>query len=82
VVLDRPITTLAFQVEAQTTGQFPVSVTLATPDGHVFSERDVVVRSTAYSRVALIVTLGAALFLVLNWGRRFLPGRSGTRAAP
>jgi uncharacterized protein DUF6049 len=82
VVLDRPTTTLAFQVEARSTGQFPVSVTLAAPDGVVFSERPVVVRSTAYSRVALIVTLGAALFLVLSWGRRFLPGRSSARAIP
>jgi hypothetical protein len=39
------------------------------------------VRSTAFSRVALIVTLGAALFLVLSWARRFLPGRSAARAA-
>jgi hypothetical protein len=82
VVLDRPTRTLAFQVEAQTTGQFPVRVTLAAPDGAVFSEREVVVRSTAFSRVALIVTLGAALFLVLSWARRFLPGRPAARAAP
>jgi hypothetical protein len=33
----------------------------------------VVVRSTAYNRVALFLTVGAALFLLLWWGRRLLP---------
>jgi len=40
------------------------------------------VRSTAYSRVALIITLAAALALVLVWARRFLhDGRSDPTSA-
>jgi hypothetical protein len=36
-----------------------------------------VVRSTAYNRVALVITTGAALFLALWWGRRLLSRRKG-----
>jgi hypothetical protein len=32
-----------------------------------------IVRSTAFNRVALFVTAGALLFLLAWWGRRFLP---------
>lgn len=76
VELSGPRQTLFFQVQAQTAGQFPVQVRLETPTGILLSEGELVVRSTAYSRVALIITVGAALFLVARWGRRFLPSRA------
>ena len=43
--------------------------------GDTIAEATMVIRSTAYNRVALIFTIGAALFLLLWWGRRFLPRR-------
>jgi hypothetical protein len=67
-------TTLRFGVQARTTGRFPVQVTISTPDGHItLSQGRLVVRSTAYNRIALVLTIGAALFLLALWARRALP---------
>ena len=74
LVLEPPGASISFPVRAQTTGRFPVAVQVRTPDGGgLVAESSIVVRSTAYNRVALAVTIGAALFLALWWGRRFLP---------
>lgn len=62
---------LTFPVRAHTTGRFPVQILVETPGGRQIAESQIVVRSTAYNRVALGVTVGAALFLALWWGRRF-----------
>ena len=77
VLLERPVQAFTFPVRAQTTGRFPVTVLLQTPDGAPIAESRRVVRSTAYNRAALFITAGAALFLALWWGRRFLPRTSG-----
>jgi hypothetical protein len=76
VTLTRPEQLFTFQVRAQTTGRFPVEVFVETPNGARIAQSRIVVRSTAYNRVALVVTIGAALFLAAWWGRRFLPRRS------
>jgi hypothetical protein len=76
VTLTRPEQLFTFQVRAQTTGRFPVEVFVETPNGARIAQSRIVVRSTAYNRVALIVTIGAAVFLAAWWGRRFLPRRS------
>jgi len=73
VVLERPVQTFTFPVRAQTTGRFPITVRLETPHGAAIAESQIVVRSTAYNVLALVITLGAALFLAAWWGRRFLP---------
>ncbi|MDP9340956.1 MAG: DUF6049 family protein [Actinomycetota bacterium] len=65
--------TLLFHVQARTTGRFPVQVQILTPTGVELTHDELVVRSTAYNLVALIITIGAALFLLAWWGRRFLP---------
>jgi len=67
---------LSFTVQTRTTGRFPVSVQIFTPAGARITQTQMIVRSTAYNRVALVVTLGAALFLLAWWGRRFLPRRT------
>jgi hypothetical protein len=76
--------TLTFAVRAQTTGHIPFTVRLVTDGtsqaGDTIAEADMVIRSTAYNRVALIFTIGAALFLLLWWGRRFLPRRKAPGA--
>jgi hypothetical protein len=73
VTLTRPVQAFTFPVRAQTTGRFPVRILVQTPAGTEIGSSRIVVRSTAYNRVALLVTIGAALFLALWWGRRFLP---------
>ena len=76
VTLDGQSRSVVFPVRAQTTGRFPVRVVVATPGGRLIEDTSIVVRSTAYNRLALFVTIGAALFLALWWGRRFLRPRS------
>ncbi|HEX5950845.1 MAG TPA: DUF6049 family protein [Actinomycetota bacterium] len=68
--------TLTFVVDLKTTGRFPLAVRVVAPDGQVIGGSSVVVRSTAYSRIALIITIAAALVLVLVWARRSLPRRT------
>ena len=69
--------TFTIRVRAQTTGRIPVKVQVLSrgspPD--TIAERTMVIRSTAYNLVALFVTIGAAMFLLGWWGRRFLPRR-------
>ncbi|MFL5799278.1 MAG: DUF6049 family protein [Actinomycetota bacterium] len=73
-LLARSTTPLSFQVRSRTTGRFPVQVQVLTPDGrHLGPAHELVVRSTAYNLVALILVLGAALFLLVWWARRFVP---------
>jgi hypothetical protein len=69
---------IEFRVHASTTGKIPLKVQLRTsddPTADTIAETDIVVRSTAYNRVALFITIGAAMFLLAWWGRRFLPRR-------
>ena len=75
VQLNGDSATLLFHVQARTTGRFPVQVQILTPNGVELTHQELVVRSTAYSLIALVITIGAALFLLLWWGRRFLPSR-------
>ncbi|MGH2554981.1 MAG: DUF6049 family protein [Actinomycetota bacterium] len=70
--------TLTIGVRSLANGRIPIRVRLLTPGQsfpEVIAERALVVRSTAYNRLALFVTIGAALFLLAWWGRRFLPRR-------
>jgi len=66
---------LTFDVDLKATGRFPVLVQVAAPTGRVVNESSIIVRSTAYSRMALIITIAAGIVLVLVWARRFLPRR-------
>ena len=72
VKLEGPHQFLTFDVVAQRTGQIPVQVEVISPSGRVVSETTIFVRSTAFNRVALFITLGAALLLVALWARRFI----------
>jgi hypothetical protein len=60
-------------VQAQTTGRFPITVQILAPQGGLIAQSQLIVRSTAYNRLALFVTAGAVVFLLVWWGRRFLP---------
>ena len=68
--------TLRLQARLRSTGRFPVRVLMVSPSGRMIGEATLVVRSTAYNRIALLITIGAALVLLLVWARRFVPGRT------
>lgn len=74
-ILPRTPAGLLFRVTSRITGRFPVRVQVLTPNRVQLSQVEVIVRSTAYNLIALVITFGAALFLLLYWGRRFLPRR-------
>ena len=64
-------TTQTVQVSTRTTGTFPIRVEVLTPDGaFTVASAEMVLVSTAFSRVALALTGGTAGFLLLWWSRR------------
>jgi hypothetical protein len=71
------VTLVRVPVQALATGRFPVKVQVLTAGRSpvVLAETEMIVRSTAYNRIALFLTIGAAVFLLAWWGRRFLPRR-------
>ncbi len=78
--LTRLNTTHRFPVVARTSGAFPIRITLESPDGSlVVGQARLTVRSTATSGVGLAISVGAALFLALWWGRHALRGRRASR---
>ena len=78
--LTRLNTTHRFPVVARTSGTFPIRITLESPDGDLIVGRArLTVRSTATSGVGLAISVGAALFLAVWWGRHALKGRRAKR---
>jgi murein biosynthesis integral membrane protein MurJ len=66
------------EVVTRTPGTFPVEVEVLTPDGaFTIARTEIVLTSTAFSRFGLLLTGGAAGFLLLWWSRRL--GRRGGR---
>jgi hypothetical protein len=68
-------TEIRFQTNAATTGRYLLRVRVLTPGGARIAESQVVVRATAYNLVALVITVGAGLFLAIWWGRGVLQRR-------
>ena len=57
---------IAVDIAARSSGIFPVEVSVQTPGGsHVIDSKSIVVRSTEFNQIALIITIGALAFLVL-----------------
>ncbi|MFN2589554.1 MAG: hypothetical protein ABR518_02150 [Actinomycetota bacterium] len=74
------VTLVRVPVQAVATGRFPVKVQVLTPGRGtpaLIAETELVIRSTAYNRIALLLTIGAAVFLLIWWGRGFFRGRRG-----
>ena len=68
IVLEPGITTHDFSLRALSTGSFPVTIELHSPDGTLLVSRArAVIRSTAPTGVGLGLTLGAAIFLLGWW---------------
>ena len=68
--------TLRLQARLRSTGRFPVRVQMLAPDGRPIQAQTLIVRSTAYNRIALLITIGAAVMVLAVWARRFLPRRT------
>jgi Family of unknown function (DUF6049)/Glycosyl hydrolase family 57 len=69
--------TIDVDLALRTTGRFQVRAQIVAPSGRVIGETPITVRSTAYNRVALVITIGGALLALLVWARRFVPRRTG-----
>jgi hypothetical protein len=80
LTLDRENNPLEVEVRARSTGAFPLLVTVTSPDGslEVGSFR-LLVRSTAASWVGIVLSVGAALFLLVWWGRHWRKVRRSRR---
>ncbi len=71
VVLDQPNEIVTFQVVARGAGLKTIRVEVYAPSGRTISTQIVQVRSTALNRIALLVTVGAAVVLLTLYGRRW-----------
>jgi hypothetical protein len=68
-------------VAAASTGRFVTFLRITTPGGARIASSKVVIRSTAYDRVALLITFGAGLFMAVWWSRSVLRRRRASSAA-
>ncbi|HJU57742.1 MAG TPA: DUF6049 family protein [Actinomycetota bacterium] len=68
--------TVRLQAEMRSTGRALIDVHLLSPSGRVIEHQAIVVRSTGYNRIALLITIGAAVLMIVAWARRFLPRRT------
>jgi len=76
IVLEPGITTKEFRVQALAAGSFPLRIEMFSPDGALaLGAVDLTMRSTAPSFVGVAVTVGAAVVLVVWWGRDLIRGR-------
>ncbi len=65
-------TLIQIPVQTRVTGDTPLRITVRTPDGRVLlGESRYRIRSTAVSGVGVILTVGAAAFLAVWWGRHW-----------
>lgn len=73
-------TTLRFLVEARTSGTFTMRVTLTTADDRfTISTTEMIVRSTVFSSIGVILTVGALAFLAFWWGNHIWRSRRKRR---
>jgi len=80
--LTRRNTTQRFTVQARTSGTFPLTVTLRSPDRRVIlSTGRFTIRSRAASGVGVILSVSALCFLVIWWARHIMQARRTRRLA-
>ncbi len=70
VEISAPNQVVEVPVEAAGSGPATIQVITRAPSGLPISQQEMVVRVTAVNRMALILTLGAALVLAALWSRR------------
>jgi hypothetical protein len=76
VTLSRPDQIVTFRAEAVSAGPGAIQVFVRAPSGLYVSQEAVIARSTAVSRIAIIITAAAALVLAALWSRRLFRRRS------
>lgn len=69
--LEPGVTPVTIPVEARASGAFPVDVFVTAPDGLALTEERFTVRSTAVSGLGIVLSVLAALFLLVWWIRHF-----------
>ena len=75
--LVRANTTQVIRVRARASGSFPLRIRLEAPSGSlVVAETRFTIRSTATSGVGIVLSAGAAIFLVVWWGGHLRGRRS------
>ena len=67
---------VTFAVNVRSTGRFKVELRVVAPGGRILEKTSFVVRSTVYNRIALFITIAAAVVLLGLWVRRLLPRRT------
>lgn len=73
-------TPLMVPVEARASGDFPLAITMRSPDARLEVARtQLTIRSTFPSGVGLFLSAGAGLFLALWWGRHWRTARRDRR---
>jgi hypothetical protein len=81
--LESDTTRVELNVRTLTSGDSPVEITVATPDGRIVLARTrVTIRSTAFSGVGIVLSVGAGAFLVVWWGRTIIQSRRAQRRRP
>jgi hypothetical protein len=72
----REAQTVTFRVNARSTGSFEAKLRMLAPGGRPIGRAvEITIRSTVLNRIALLITIGAALVLLALWARRFIPRR-------
>ncbi len=80
VTLTEETTRVALNVRTRASGDSPLDVTITSPDGNlVVGHTRVTVRSTAFSGVGLILSVGAGTFLAVWWLRHAIAERRERR---
>ena len=83
VTLVEPSTRVELRVRALASGDSPLDVVVATPDLRIdLGHTRITIRSTAFSGVGIILSVGALLFLVLWWARHIISDRRSKRRPP
>ncbi|MDQ1402518.1 MAG: hypothetical protein QOG03_834 [Actinomycetota bacterium] len=76
-------TTLRVPVAARASGTFPLAIRLVSPDGRlIVGESRFTVRSSAFSGIGAVLSIGAILFLVAWWVTHIVRRRHDRRLLP
>jgi hypothetical protein len=80
VTLADPATRVSLNVRARASGDSPLDLAFTSPDGQLVVGRTrVTIRSTAFSGVGLVLSVGSGLFLAVWWLRHAVTSRRARR---
>ena len=80
VTLTAETTRVSLNVRTRASGDSPIDVTVSAPDEQLIIGRTrVTIRSTAFSGVGIVLSVGAGTFLALRWLRHAVAVRRDRR---